>query len=175
MGIAGTEYLGGKGRPLSRPIKRVYRRNTETERLTGYTLALCNLRRKPFRTVCLIFLVSLLSFIGTLVGILWILAILVLAVVFSVIIAERRREFGIFRALGASRFRLVSLIVSESALISFWGALTGIFLSGLLILPFRVYISRIINMPFVQPSLVVLLCIAAASFLVSFFAGPLAS
>jgi putative ABC transport system permease protein len=118
---------------------------------------------------------TLLVFIGALAGLLWVLAMLVLGVVFSVSLSERRREFGIFRALGASRLRLASLILSESAMVSLVGSLAGIFASGLLVIPFRAYISRVIRMPSVQPVPAMLFLLALASFLVSFAAGPLAS
>ena len=39
---------------------------------------------------------------------------------------ERTREFGVLRAIGWSRLRVLSLVVSEAVLISFWGAAAGL-------------------------------------------------
>jgi putative ABC transport system permease protein len=118
---------------------------------------------------------ALTTFISVLSVILWILSTLVLTIVFSVILNERKQEFGILRSLGITRKKLVALVLLESGAISLTGAVTGVFFSALLILPFRVYIQETVSMPYMQPSLGKFLTIAAASLLLSFVTGPLAS
>ncbi|MDR2180606.1 MAG: ABC transporter permease, partial [Synergistaceae bacterium] len=72
---------------------------------------------------------TLLFVIALLVLILWAIAVGVLAILFAVTLNERKREFGIYRALGSSRKKLAYIILSESAVISLKGALTGIVLA----------------------------------------------
>ncbi|MDR2137365.1 MAG: ABC transporter permease [Synergistaceae bacterium] len=117
----------------------------------------------------------LFSFFVALEAVIWILVVLVLGIVFSVTVNERSREFGIFRSLGATRTQIAWLVLSESGLVSLYGGLLGTFLSGLLVLPFRIYIGRVLNMPYVQASGAVILLIFGASFLLSFSVGPLAA
>ncbi|MDR2178992.1 MAG: FtsX-like permease family protein [Synergistaceae bacterium] len=118
---------------------------------------------------------ALTAFTAVLVVILWILSLLVLTIVFSVTLNERKQEFGILRSLGITRKKLIALVFLESGTISLTGAAIGVFLSALLILPFRIYIQETISMPYMQPSLGKLLAIAAASLFLSFATGPLAS
>jgi putative ABC transport system permease protein len=117
----------------------------------------------------------LFSFFVALEAVIWILAVLVLGIVFSVIVNERSREFGIFRSLGATRAQVAWLVLAESGLVSLYGVLLGAFFSGLLVLPFRIYIGRVLNMPYVQASIGLVMLIFAASFALSFSAGPLAA
>jgi putative ABC transport system permease protein len=117
----------------------------------------------------------LFSFFVALEAVIWILVVLVLGIVFSVAINERSREFGIFRSLGATRGQIAWLVLFESGLVALYGGVLGTFFSGLLVLPFRIYIGRVLNMPYVQASVGVIALIFAASFLLSFSVGPLAA
>ncbi|MDR1650245.1 MAG: ABC transporter permease [Synergistaceae bacterium] len=118
---------------------------------------------------------TLAGFVTAFAAVLWLLCVLALSVVFSVMTNERKREFGILRSLGITRKKLASLVVLESAAISAAGGLTGIFLSALLILPFRVYIKTTISMPYMHMPPAQMLAAAAGSLAVSFAAGMLAS
>ncbi|MDR0357174.1 MAG: ABC transporter permease [Clostridiales Family XIII bacterium] len=118
---------------------------------------------------------ALVTIIVALAAILWLLSILILAIAFSVILNERKREFGILRSLGATRRKLASLVFLESGIVSLFGGIAGVFLSALLILPFRTYIRDTINMPYMQPSVIALIGLTAGSLILSFVAGPIAS
>jgi putative ABC transport system permease protein len=117
----------------------------------------------------------LFSFFVALETVIWLLVVLVLGIVFSVSVNERSREFGIFRSLGATRAQIAWLVLSESGLVSLYGGLLGTFFSGLLVLPFRIYIGKALNMPYVQASIGIIALVFAVSFLLSFSAGPLAA
>ncbi|MDR2616025.1 MAG: ABC transporter permease [Oscillospiraceae bacterium] len=54
---------------------------------------------------------SLFIFIAAVVALLWAMTVVVLAILFSVSVNERRREFGIYRALGATRGALSRLVI----------------------------------------------------------------
>jgi putative ABC transport system permease protein len=118
---------------------------------------------------------GLTAYIFLLAGILWILAVVVLMIVFSVTLNGRRKEFSIFRVLGAARSRLVGLILCESCLISLFGAIGGIAAASLVVFPFRTYIGSLLGLPYLQPAYGTLAAAAAVSFLIAFAAGPLAS
>ncbi|HEX2946990.1 MAG TPA: ABC transporter permease [Clostridia bacterium] len=106
---------------------------------------------------------------------LWLLGTGVLGIVFSVILNERKKEFGILRALGSARRKLVGIILCESSIISFSGGVTGILLSGLLLLPFGTYFGIRLNMPFLELPFRSILALAAVSLFVSFAVGPASS
>ena len=66
-------------------------------------------------------------------GLLWITAWGVLALVFSMIVNERKREFGLLRILGASKKKLNRILLTESLMVSTGGALCGLFLACLVL------------------------------------------
>ena len=51
---------------------------------------------------------------------LWLLALILLTVVFTFSIHERKKEIAVLRVLGATRKKLLQLIFSEAAIISAW-------------------------------------------------------
>lgn len=114
-------------------------------------------------------------YIYILAGILWLLAILVLIVVFSVSLNERRKEFSIFRVLGSPRSKLVKLLLCEAIDISLLGTVAGTIAAALVVFPFSTYISSLIGLPYLQPSHGVVLLAGLLSFLLSLAVGPLAS
>jgi ABC-type lipoprotein release transport system permease subunit len=67
------------------------------------------------------------------------------------------------------------MVLWESGLISGIGGVTGIFLSALLLMPFRVYIREIFNMPYMMPGFGQLCVIACISVVLSSAAALLAS
>ena len=99
----------------------------------------------------------------------------VLGVVFSVTFSERRKEFSLYRVLGATKGKLAGLVMMESVLISLAGSLSGIAAAALVVFPFSTYIQSIVNLPYLQPSVGVILAAAGISFLISFLTGPLAA
>jgi putative ABC transport system permease protein len=114
-------------------------------------------------------------YLYVLAGVLWVLAIGVLILVFTVTLGARRREFSIYRVLGAPKTKLTWLIFCEAALTSFWGTIAGMGLAALVFFPFSSYIRSLLALPFLQPSPVKLLAVAALSFIISFCIGPIAS
>ncbi|QIB69909.1 FtsX-like permease family protein [Aminipila butyrica] len=118
---------------------------------------------------------GLTSYIFLLTVILWVLAVGVLIIVFSVTLNSRKREFSIFRVLGATKSKLVRLILCEACLVSLLGSLAGMIAAALVVFPFSTYISSLLGLPYLQPSRGALSILAAMSFLISFTVGPLAS
>ncbi len=118
---------------------------------------------------------STIYLVTALIVLLWVLSVLVLGVVFSVLLNERKREFGMMRTMGATRKKLSHLVLLESGFISLLGGGIGIVLGALLILPFQVLIQRVISMPYLQPSAGQFAVIITASLILSFIAGPFSS
>jgi putative ABC transport system permease protein len=118
---------------------------------------------------------AFISIVTILMAALWALGAGVLAILFTVTFNERRREFGIYRALGATRRKLRWIILSESCAVSIAGAAAGIFSLCFFVLPFAPLIGQTIGTAYLQPSPEVLSIILLASLLVSFATGPAAS
>ena len=53
-----------------------------------------------------------IGIISILLAALWLLAVVVLAVVFAVTVNERKKEFGVYRALGATRQKLAGIVLA---------------------------------------------------------------
>ncbi|WP_022932510.1 ABC transporter permease [Treponema bryantii] len=122
---------------------------------------------------------AILIFMNGLSALVLVITFATLAVVFSLMLNERLKEFAVLRVLGASHRTLVKIILSEAGLVGCAGAVTGIFLSLLIILPFNVLISEKLALPFAMSSLpqlvlfsvLVFVIILAASILSSIFSA----
>ena len=106
---------------------------------------------------------------------LWVLAVLVVALIFALTMAERRREMGILRALGASRGKLLGLSLSEAFLISVYGAVLGIVLGGVLVLVGSPLIRSALRLPSLLPSFAGLSLLAIGSAGASVLTGVFAA
>lgn len=85
-------------------------------------------------------------------AILWVMALLLVGVVFSMIVNERRRELGIFRAMGAKKTHIFRLIMLEAAILSFLGGVIGIGLGGGVLYLFKDAIYASLNIPHLWPN-----------------------
>ena len=95
--------------------------------------------------------------------ILWLMAIIIIALLFSLTINERKQEFAILRAIGASRKKLSAMILYEASLIGLYGVITGIIFGAIILFAASPFISELLNLPFLMPSPEKLLFIAALS------------
>jgi putative ABC transport system permease protein len=118
---------------------------------------------------------AFLTLVMVLIAIFWMMAVGVLAILFTAMLNERKREFGIYMILGAPLRRVAAIIIIESSLISLMGALSGALSFCLLVLPFRTLIDISMVLPYVQPGVKTAALIIAAGFFLSFLVGPLAS
>ncbi|MDF3001491.1 MAG: hypothetical protein K0Q48_1610 [Bacillota bacterium] len=106
---------------------------------------------------------------------LWVLAVVLLSVVFTFSVHERKKEIAVLRILGATKGKLLQLIFGEAALIGTGGALVGLSLAFLVLFPFSTLISLTLNLPFVLPPPQRIAFLAMLSFLLTGAAGPAAS
>jgi len=104
-------------------------------------------------------------------GLLWIVSILVLMVVFSVTTNERKREFGLYLALGATRKKLVSLIMTEALIVSILGAICGVMAGCFFMFEFLMLIATSLGLPYLRPTLGTTSTLMAISLIISIFTG----
>ncbi len=94
---------------------------------------------------------KLFTYLFTIGGIVWVMALLLIAVVFSMIVNERQREIGLFRAMGATKGFMFRLIVTEAAMLTTAGGLGGVALGGILVMSFKDLITAELNVPYLWP------------------------
>jgi putative ABC transport system permease protein len=88
---------------------------------------------------------------------------------------ERIREIGILRALGATRFRIFSLIIGESVIIALAGGICGVAGSAILLLSFQNYLSVTLAIPLTVPATGSLLFSAGATVILTTGIGGIAA
>ena len=118
---------------------------------------------------------SVSGIIAILTVVIWILALVILMIAFVMINNERMKEFAILRALGASKKMLKNVISVESLFLSSAGALIGIGIAVLFLLPFRSLIADSFNMPYLDPGFTEILLLTLSTILMCIAAGLLTS
>ena len=98
---------------------------------------------------------------------LFLITIISLALVFSITINERRREFSILRVLGANRSLLCSVLFWEAGILGAGGSILGIGLSALIVIPFNALIAEKLGLPFAMSGPGWVLAFAGAVFVVT--------
>ncbi|MDR0720101.1 MAG: ABC transporter permease [Treponema sp.] len=120
-------------------------------------------------------LAGLADYIRLFSAVLWILAFIVLAAVFSGSIHERKKEFAVLRILGATRKKLAAVVLSESAIAGIAGGTAGIVLASLAVFPFSALIGERLGLPWLDAPLSGIIPLALGSLFLSALTGPLAS
>jgi putative ABC transport system permease protein len=118
---------------------------------------------------------GLVSYIRLFSAVLWVLALIVLAAVFSGSIHERKKEFALLRILGATRKKLIGIVLTESSLAGLAGGAAGIVLAGLVVFPFSTLISERLELPYLDAPVLTIIPLAAGSLFLAVLAGSLAS
>lgn len=111
----------------------------------------------------------------TLAAIFWLLAIVVIFIVYSSTINERKREVGILRILGASRSMLVKMLFIESFIISVIGAIIGIIFATIVLCAFRMLICQSLGLPCINASFSSAITYGLIVFILTLIIAPLAS
>ena len=116
---------------------------------------------------------GLISIIYVFAGMILAVVLIMLIIVFSVTANERKKEFAILRALGASGKKLSRLVISEALMIGGAGGCIGTGIAATIILSFSTYISDKLELPYLQPGAIVIFGLAALSIAVSLGLGSL--
>ncbi len=105
----------------------------------------------------------------------WCVAAIVMFIVFFFAFNERQKEFATLRALGAPKSKVISLVLTESTMMSLIGSVFGIGFGALVVTLFADTIADMIDLPYLTPSA----AMVATTVLLSFAAGivtcPIAS
>ena len=109
--------------------------------------------------------------ISLLMVVVWILSVVILAIVFTMNINERKKEFAVLRVLGASRVKLAGLVFREAALYGFLGSLLGAGMTVLITALFTPAIENMIGLPFLLPPVPVMLIVGALTVVLTVAAG----
>ncbi len=96
---------------------------------------------------------------------------LLLAVIFTFTTNERKREFGLLLALGATRKKLERIIVTETLILSLLGALCGVAAACLIMFDFRMLIAVSLGLPYLQPEMDSIIILAALSIIIPVLIG----
>jgi len=103
------------------------------------------------------------------------LSLMLIAVVFSMASHARRRELGVWRALGATHGHVVRSLVIQAAILAAAGGLTGAAFSALGSYLFHDYIVGRIGVPFLFPSLPALGALILVGLAIAVLTATLAS
>ncbi|MBR2283888.1 MAG: ABC transporter permease [Ruminococcus sp.] len=88
---------------------------------------------------------------GWLVAAVWLLGLVILLLVFTMSVNERKKEFAVLRVIGASRSRLAGIVMQEALVTGAAGSLIGAAAGLLVIIPFSGAIEEKLSMPFLTP------------------------
>jgi len=113
--------------------------------------------------------------IAALTAVVWLLCLVILIVVSTLIIGERKKEFAVLRVMGASQKKLSFLVMAESVLVNASGGLSGIALALLCVLPFHTLIKMVLGLPFLLPSPAMGAALVLLSLMISVLCGCFAS
>lgn len=97
----------------------------------------------------------------------WVLAVVLSGLVFSLMVNERRREIGLLRAIGANRKFIFKLFLTESSILGMGGGLIGVVFAALFVYLFRVYLMLSADLPLLIPPLPSLLGFMLASLVIA--------
>lgn len=105
----------------------------------------------------------------------WVIAALVMFIIYFFAFNERQKEFATLRALGASKSKVISVVLCESTLLSALGAALGVFFGALVVHFFSFTISRTIGLPYLAPAQSAWVMAAALSLAAGVATCPLAA
>ncbi|WP_018131508.1 ABC transporter permease [Effusibacillus pohliae] len=111
-----------------------------------------------------LFPLRLLSF--SMIGIVLVMAGLQAMTLFSAVVSERKREIGMFRALGARKADVYRLLLQEAALAGVIGGAAGALAMFIVLYDNRTLIRKLIQLPLLFPDwgLAALIALAAVAF-----------
>jgi len=118
---------------------------------------------------------TLFTYLFTIGGIVWVMALLLIAVVFSMIVNERQREIGLLRAMGATKGYMFRLLITEACILTTAGGVAGVTLGAVLVYSFKNLIVKELNVPYLWPSASFTAVLMAGCVAVSLITGVLAA
>lgn len=105
----------------------------------------------------------------------WILAVVLIGLVFSSATHERRREIAVLRAIGATRVYAIKSILTEAGLLALSAGILGTVIAAWGLFIFKDFLVENLKMPFLFPSFTTLLTFASAGIVLSMVTVVLAA
>lgn len=118
---------------------------------------------------------SFSAFTSVLNNLLLFMAVLAIVCIFTITIIQRKTEFGIMLTLGASKGKLIGILLTEGLAVSLTGGVLGMLVSGGVVLAFQDVILTRLGIPELVSSLSFYVQTAAICLGLSMAAGLLAS
>ncbi len=134
-----------------------------TQELSGvYTITSLELIRTVYHQTAGLFYALMVTMLA-----IWVLASLLIGLVFFMMVNERRREIGTLRALGASTNFIFRMFVTESAILGVVGGIIGVIAATIFVYFFKEFLMLTTGAPLLMPPLLSLLglmlaCLAVA-------------
>ncbi|MDR2604272.1 MAG: ABC transporter permease [Desulfovibrio sp.] len=117
---------------------------------------------------------SLSASVYRLAAAIWLPAILVISLVFSVSVSERRHEMSLYRLMGAERSWVAKLLLLEAFFLCTGGALAGIAAASCIVFPFSTLIFDSLQLPHLGITGGVIAGYAVLALAIAGISGPLA-
>jgi putative ABC transport system permease protein len=105
----------------------------------------------------------------------WVLSLLVISLVFSVTVGERKNELSIYRLIGAQRSWVGRLLLLEAFFICSGGAVLGMLVAACIVFPFSTLIFSSLQLPHLGISGEAVAGYALLTLAIAGLSGPLAS
>ena len=96
-----------------------------------------------------IFPVKILSYV--MIAMVILMSSLQVMTMFTALVSERRKEIGMLRAMGATRFSTYRLLLLEAGLAAFIGGCIGSLLAGAMLFDNRILIMQVLQLPLLFP------------------------
>lgn len=90
--------------------------------------------------------------VAVLIAVFWSIGLIMIILIFTLMMNERKREFASLRAMGASRSLLSGIVGKEALLVNLIGGLAGIVVTATLVFSFSGLIGQSIGTGFIPPS-----------------------
>jgi putative ABC transport system permease protein len=119
-------------------------------------------------------MMGLLWLLLVMLGLAYVVAVVLIGLVFSMAAHERRREMALLRASGATPFFIFRTLWTEAVVVAAGGGAIGIIVSSLAVLLLRNYLAGALHMPFLFPSAGTFVAIVAAALGLSLLTATLA-
>jgi len=108
---------------------------------------------------------------GIIIIVVWLLVMFILVITFALLSNERKKEFAIYRIMGASKRMLFKIMSVETALISAIGAVIGTIIGVILMFPLQSNLQKLLGLPFLSPGFATIVILVILAIFISILTG----